>query len=494
MKAIYGATTLAVALALALSTCAAPGIPDIPDRIGEWRVEVVPEGNDYFIGFGYALDKDTGKLLPPSAEIMRHVRLMAPDAEKMRWEYDPGDSTYWIEAENTATTEAYAFDFTRSGDFVRLDYENKARRREEEADEMTLPGRRWEIGMTETPHGALDVLRQVMGGQRPTKAWATETQHGPRYLVQIGELGVFITPEGAIRCADDMEAALEFYEPRRGIGTGKLSPQDRMAEIRAQLGEYGDRFHFKRIIKELGDGPKTPDGSYRYIVMGDTRSNEEVWNAIIQHINRLEPKPDFILNSGDLVPTGYPYQWKNYWLPTMLNSKVPMLVAIGNHDDEEGMAETYQFLFGEESLDYYFDYGKDRYIFFDNVTDVEDYHQTLKWLDWVLAETPPGYRKYVMAHSPPKNIMKWAHHAWSTEHSPIWTDLMTKHDVDHVYLGHIHAYSTTTFGGVDYTVSGGGGASLKPHFGPQGQAYHYIICDVTRNRVTRHVVRFYEAN
>lgn len=488
MRAIYVTTTLAVALAVAFSACA---VESIPDRIGHWRVEVGPEGNNYFVGFGDALDKNTGKPIPPSVETMRHVSLMVPDAEKVRWEYDPVDSTYWIEAVNAATREYYAFDFTRSGELVGLDYENKVEGTEEEADEMTLPGKRWEIGLTELPLGALDVLTQVMGGKEPTKTWSTETQHGPRHLVQIGGLGVYLTPEGGFRCADDIKDALEFYEPRGEIEGRKLSPEEKMAQIRVQLGEYGDRFHFKRIIKEFGDGPKSSDGSYRYIVMGDSRSNPEVWNTIIKHINMLDPKPEFILNSGDLVPTGYAQQWKEYWVPTMLKSKVPMLVAIGNHDDEEGMAEAYQFLFGEYSLNYYFDYGKDRYIFFDNVTDVQDNHEILKWLDEVLTETPPGYRKYVLAHKPPKNIMKWAHHAWSMEYSTIWTDMMTKYQVDHVYLGHIHAYSTTTFGGVDYTVSGGGGAGLKAHFGPQGQVHHYVICDVTPDKVTRRVVRFH---
>ncbi|MHC4708785.1 MAG: hypothetical protein ACYS8I_17105 [Planctomycetota bacterium] len=70
---------------------------------------------------------------------------------------------------------------------------------------------------------------------------------------------------------------------------------------------------------------------------------------------------------------------------------------------------------------------------------------------------------------------------------------MTKHKVSEVYLGHIHAYSTAKYGGVDYTISGGGGAGLHDRYGPGGNIHHYVICDVTADGMVRQqVVRFYD--
>ena len=74
-----------------------------------------------------------------------------------------------------------------------------------------------------------------------------------------------------------------------------------------------------------------------------------------------------------------------------------------------------------------------------------------------------------------------------------FTELMTRYGVAHVFLGHIQAYSTATFEGVDYTISGGGGAGLHDRFGPLGNVYHYIICDVGPDgTMTQQVTRFYK--
>jgi len=67
--------------------------------------------------------------------------------------------------------------------------------------------------------------------------------------------------------------------------------------------------------------------------------------------------------------------------------------------------------------------------------------------------------------------------------------------VNDVYHGHIHAYSTAQYNGVNYTISGGGGAGLHDRYGPLGNVHHYIICDVTADGTVRQqVVRFYKTN
>jgi hypothetical protein len=98
----------------------------------------------------------------------------------------------------------------------------------------------------------------------------------------------------------------------------------------------------------------------------------------------------------------------------------------------------------------------------------------------------------VFAHRPPADIEKWAYHAWSLEESRIFTETMTRRGVEHVFLGHIHAYSTATWNGVHYTVTGGGGAGLHDRYGPQGNVHHYVIVDVLPDgRLRQTVVRFH---
>jgi hypothetical protein len=71
---------------------------------------------------------------------------------------------------------------------------------------------------------------------------------------------------------------------------------------------------------------------------------------------------------------------------------------------------------------------------------------------------------------------------------------MSQHSVDHVFLGHIHAYSTATYGGVDYTVTGGGGASLHTQYGEMGSRHHYVVVDVLKDKVEMTLVRFLPFN
>jgi hypothetical protein len=168
-------------------------------------------------------------------------------------------------------------------------------------------------------------------------------------------------------------------------------------------------------------------------------------------------------------------------------------VAIGNHDDgDESQATEYRYLFGDNSLNFHFDYGGIRFVLMDNVTAVRPYGETLAWLDSVLLQTPPGFQKLVFTHRPAADIDKWAYHAWNLADSRVFTQTMTGRGVQHVFFGHIHAYSTATKDGVPYTISGGGGAGLHDRYGPAGNVHHYVICDVEPDgRLEQTVVRFY---
>jgi hypothetical protein len=281
-------------------------------------------------------------------------------------------------------------------------------------------------------------------------------------------------------------------------GTADKPPKDEKqfeTLLEKGLGEYRERFNFAGQIKRLGKMPGSADGSFRCVVMGDSRSNQDVWSSIVKHIDGLKPRPAFVINTGDIVPHGYITEYREYYVGAVKQTDIPFFVAIGNHDDSsDGKAREYRYLFGENSLNYYFDYAKSRFVFIDNSSSVGDEDETLAWLDDVLSKTPKGFDKYVAAHKPPKVIEKWAYHAWGSDESKVFVELMEKHKVSEVYLGHIHAYSTASHNGVRYTLSGGGGAGLHARFGPLGSVHHYVICDVAPDgSVKQQVVRFYEA-
>ena len=220
-----------------------------------------------------------------------------------------------------------------------------------------------------------------------------------------------------------------------------------------------------------------------------------LWSFILDHVSSLDNPPEFILNTGDLVSRGFVEEFRDYFVPPLLDTEYFHFSAVGNHDHGyEKLAVEYRFLFGENSLNYYVDYGTYRFIFFDNVSKLIPMEETIAWLGDLLAETPDDRHVVVIAHRPFNNIEKWAwHFPMGMEDSKAVTALMTEHEVSHVFLGHIHAYSTTTFEGVDYTVTGGGGAGLYRLYGPDGNFHHYIIVDAQPDGVLKQqVVRFRE--
>jgi Icc protein len=309
-----------------------------------------------------------------------------------------------------------------------------------------------------------------------------------QWRVEVGPPGnEFYDPSADEKIDEDSSDPSEVNEP--AIDQKKFEKL-----LKEELGPYRERFNFENQIGRLARGPRNKDGSFRYVVIGDSRSNWELWPNIVKHIDSLDPKPAFVIHVGDVVKHGYPQEYRDYYIQALLETDIPFFVAIGNHDyGYNGKAREYRYLFGQKALNYSFDYGRARYIFIDNVTKVRPYEETLEWLDEILASTPKNFRKYVCVHKPPKNIEKWSYHAWDSERSKMFTDLMEKHNVSEVYMGHIHAYSTACYNGINYTVSGGGGATLHGRFGLLGSAHQYIICDIGADgSVKQQIVRFYK--
>ncbi len=451
----------------------------IAERIGKWRVEIGPPGNEF-----YQPPQINHK--PPSEAILRYARIFVPHMKVTDWELD--DDEYEISCK--LGDEEYKFDVTPQGELIELQYENDEANIDEEADGLVLRGTKKSIMVSEVPDKSLATLAEAYPDLIPDQAWTAETIAGPRFVIQIGEMVFYARPDGQIQAGRRIDdGGLNEINP-----PAKRDEKTFKADLEKLLGPYRKLFNFENQKKRLGRNPESTDGSYRYIIMGDSRSNWDLWLNMINHLDSLIPKPVFVINSGDIVPRGYAREFYEYYIPPLLNTKIPFFVAIGNHGTgDDDMAHAYRYLFGDMSLNYYFDYGKARYVFIDNASKASSPEKTLEWLDKTLAETPEGYRKYVAAHKPPTTVKKWVYHAWGDEESKLLTDLMTKHQVAEVYLGHIHAYSTAKHGGVNYTISGGGGAGLHDRYGSRGNVHHYVICDVSPDGIVKQqVVRFYD--
>ena len=346
----------------------------IPQQIGKWRVEVGPAGNEF-----YQLPEKNVK--PPSEAVLRYAKIFVPHIKVTEWEWD--DDEYEIRCERG--DEQYQFNVTPEGELTELQYENDETDIYEEADELVLRGTKKSIAVSEVPKRALATLAEAYPNIKPTKAWTAETIAGTRYVITIGEMAFYARPDGQIQAGRRIDdgGLDEIYPPSK-----KKSKKAFKAELKELLGPYRERFKFKNQIKKLGKAPKSTDGSYRYVVMGDNRSNWDLWSNMVKHIDSLVPKPAFAINSGDIVPKGYARELREYYISPLLKTDIPFFVAIGNHETgDDDMAREFRYLFGgKKSLNYYFDYGKSRYVFFDNASDASSPEKTLKWLDKILSD------------------------------------------------------------------------------------------------------------
>jgi Icc-related predicted phosphoesterase len=108
----------------------------------------------------------------------------------------------------------------------------------------------------------------------------------------------------------------------------------------------------------------------------------------------------------------------------------------------------------------------------------------LDWIDRDLAATDRPV-KIVTTHYPPFDPDGSAHILYSGNEA--FLALMEKHQVAHVFTGHIHAYSQEERNGTVYTVTGGGGAPLKEDEHPNS-FYHYVQVTVDGEQIQTQVM------
>ncbi len=228
----------------------------IAGEIGKWRVEVGPPGNEF-----YQPPQKVDK--PPSDEVLRYAKIFVPHIEVTEWELD--DDEYEIICQRGY--EEYQFDVSPQGELIELQYENDQTDIDEEAGELILQGTKKRITLNEVPASSLETLKKAYPDLQPSEAWSAETIAGQRYVIQIGNMVFYARPDGQIQAGDDIDGGLDEISP-----PVEMDEKAFRAEMDSLLGPYREYFNFENQIKKLGKTPKNADGSYRYIVVGDTRS------------------------------------------------------------------------------------------------------------------------------------------------------------------------------------------------------------------------------
>jgi len=310
------------------------------------------------------------------------------------------------------------------------------------------------------------------GLNRFRMAWDTQSLKDGEYIIHIS-----LAHGGELLSVSSRRLIKRIKRVVKGIITRPVPLETQLK----RLDPYVAKYAVENVIQRIQEVPYDPENGFRFVVFGDSKSSAILFSGIAANINSEEPL--FAIGVGDLVSSGSVRRFKNFLEILEQWADYNFLPVIGNHDIGY-KKKAFMYLFGK--LDYSFDYGDCRFVILDNAGGKLTKEQ-LAWADEKLSEAR-ALRKLVFMHKPPKTIKKWAWHSFD-EGADEFVDLMTKHQVDEVFIGHIHAYSTTKHDGVNYTVTGGGGASLDRNYGPKGSIYHYVVVDVNKDGIQQQVAR-----
>ncbi len=471
-----------------LQYCRSIGIDNkeyIPKEINDLVVKVTAAGNEYF----NKKDKTKKDFIVPSQIEKKIIELIPPNAKVSGYKKD--------EFKNILVTvvdgaDWYYYTFSSQGNLINLRYKNYETYKDLRPGKIILRGSKKNLSKSKIPNEIEATIVSLPLNESIYEIYTIESAYGIKYLVTGNGMAYFIHPSGQLQAAGLIKNGA-LNENDSSNNESLKSYSEVINDCNFLLKKYKKKFNVFSNIKTIKKSIN-PNSSFRFIVIGDNRSDKKIFSSIIEHISLLKPKPLFIVNTGDMVAHGYAKEYADYFIPVMSKNNIPFLVSIGNHDD--GVRDStfeFQYLFGKNTLNYYFDTENYRFIMFDNASRINGKGESLPWLEKVLKNTPLNKSKIVFSHKPPAVLTRWAWHAWDKKNSEIFVKLMRKFNVKHVFLGHIHGYSTATIDGIDYTVTGGGGAPLRNKFGKNGDVFHYIICDAMPDgTIKQKVVKFYE--
>ncbi len=250
----------------------------------------------------------------------------------------------------------------------------------------------------------------------------------------------------------------------------------RMHEVRVQGLQPGRRYTYRvesaGIVErgELSTAPRAGE-AFSFVVFGDTRSNAGAHRNVVERVRR--EVPDFILATGDMVNEGTNEKdWQIFFeVERDLLRDNPLYPAIGNHDREPRPARTAEnyrkyFAVPDDSPDperyYAFTYGNSRFLMLDsNLYSFALTDQTA-WIERELTMAVQDAKIrhiFVVMHHPPFST---SIHGGHSELREMWSPMFEKYRVEAVFSGHDHTYEHAEHNGVQYLVSGGGGAPLYP--------------------------------
>jgi len=212
--------------------------------------------------------------------------------------------------------------------------------------------------------------------------------------------------------------------------------------------------------------PPADDGDFSFVVFGDNRTRHDVYKQVSAAITAA--KPTFVVHTGDLVAAGrdatlWPifFDISREWLRNSV-----ILPSLGNH--EQNSPYWYQFFARGRERGYYSqDWGPIHWTILNSdagnavpPAGVEAFwKEQIAWLERDLAANQKARFRFVAFHHPPFTAMLRRQEGASRIAARL-NPVFRKYNVQAVFCGHDHNYQRHVEDGIQYVVTGGGGAPL----------------------------------
>ncbi len=258
----------------------------------------------------------------------------------------------------------------------------------------------------------------------------------------------------------------------------KTAPVLRAEKVSFAGLEPGKTYNYDPLKRPDARGSFTtaPSGeaSFEFVVYGDTRTRHDMHRKVVGAILKYA-SPQFVLHTGDLVENGADSsQWPVFFdIERELLRKAAFFPSLGNHERDN--VQYYEF-FNVTTPYYSFNWGAAHFIVLNsdigNVSDSKIARDTFwteqtRWLEEDLAKSQSADFRFVFAHHPPLTAV--ARRQGDNPQMTALIPMFEKYRVNAGFFGHDHNYQHYLKDGVNYFITGGGGAPLydvdKP---PQG--------------------------
>ena len=260
-----------------------------------------------------------------------------------------------------------------------------------------------------------------------------------------------------------------ILHPPGGV-EGRYSPSFRVEKTTLASLQPGTRYEYELPgypgVKGSFQTAAAPTAlSYRFLVYGDTRTRHDVHRRVVEAVLK-DGVPDFAIQSGDLVENGEDNSlWPIYFdIEKELLRQIAFFPVLGNHE-----RNTHDFSdFFQAVRPYYsFNWGNAHFMVIDS--DIANsgsnqwardtfWAEQTKWLEDELQSSQNAEYRVVVAHHPPFSAV--SNRQGSNPEMRALVPMFEKYHVSIAFFGHDHNYQRNLQNGINYVISGGGGAPL----------------------------------